>query len=113
MPSLCSAVSDDAKEDLALQYGWYEREADRDIAERYLQAFMNTVALLVQQPEMGMVRRFQNSRLKGIRSFQMQGAFRVHLVFYRIEGDVLVVFRVLHGVRDLPRRLTEPHDSEH
>ncbi len=107
MPSLYSEVSADAKEDLAKQYGWYDREADRDIAERYLQSFKNTVEMLVQQPEMGMVRRFQSSRLKGIRSFQMQGAFRVHLVFYRIEGDVLVVFRVLHGVRDLPRRLNK------
>jgi plasmid stabilization system protein ParE len=38
--------------------------------------------------------------------------FRVHLIFYRVEGECLVVFRVMHGMRDLPRRLIEPPGSE-
>jgi hypothetical protein len=29
------------------------------------------------------------------------------LLFYRIEGDLLVVKRLLHGARNLPRRLSE------
>jgi len=38
----------------------------------------------------------------------LHGAFKVHLIFYRVETEELDVFRVLHGMRDLPRRLTQP-----
>lgn len=34
-----------------------------------------------------------------------EGAFHNHLLFYRVEEEALVLFRVLHGMRDLPRRL--------
>ena len=108
MNALRQEVSDDARQDLAVQYEWYWREAGEDIAERYLAAFRQTLDLIAQQPEMGMLRRFRSPRLRGIRSFQMLRAFRVHTLFYRIETDTLVVFRVLHGMRDLPRRLFDP-----
>ncbi len=65
-----------------------------------------------QDPEAGTLRKFREPRLQGIRSVQVHGAFRVHLVFYRIEDDVLVIFRVLHGMRDLPRGLIEPPESD-
>ena len=103
-----SEVSEDAREDVLGQYGWYLKEAGIKIAERYLAAFRGTVEFLVVQPEAGILRKFRNPRLSGIRSFQMSAPFRVHLVFYRVEGEVLVVFRVLNGMRDLPRRLIEP-----
>ena len=112
MPARRSEVSQDAREDLALQYTWYMNQAGSSIAERYLSAFEQSVRALTLQPEMGMPRRFRDRRLSGIRSIQMHGAFRVHLLFYRIEEDVLVIFRVLHGMRDLPRRLITPPESE-
>ena len=105
-------VSENARLDLARQYEWYELEAGVDIAERYLQAFQQTAQYVTNHPVVGILRRFRDPRLKGIRSVQVHGAFRVHLVFYRIEEDVLVIFRVLHGMRDLPRRLIEPPDSD-
>ena len=105
-------VSDNAGEDLALQYNWYWREAGEDIAERYLTAFRQTIDLIGQQPELGALRKFRIPRLRGIRSFQMVKAFGVHTIFYRIETDTLVVFRVLHGMRDLPRRLLDPPGTE-
>jgi hypothetical protein len=30
------------------------------------------------------------------------------LIFYRYDGTTLCAERVVHGARDLPRRLTEP-----
>lgn len=101
-------VSENAREDLALQYEWYLREAGEHIAERYLNAFRQSLDLISRQPEIGNVRKFRSKQLSGIRSFQLLGAFRVHLVFYRIEAEALVVFRVLHGMRDLPKRLLDP-----
>lgn len=104
-------VSEDARQDLALQYAWYFREAGEGIAERYLDAFRGAVDLLGRQSGIGVQRRFRNPRLKGIRSFQLPAPFRVHLVFYCEESDGIVVFRVLHGMKDLPRRLLEPPGS--
>ena len=101
-------VSEDARLDLSLQYSWYIQKAGVDIAERYLAAFRGVLDLLGRQPGLGVQRRFRNPRLKGIRSFQLPASFRVHLIFYREEGERLVVFRVLHGMKDLPRRLTQP-----
>ena len=82
-----SEVSQDAREDLALQYTWYMNQAGSSIAERYLSAFEQSVRALTLQPEMGMPRRFRDRRLIGIRSIQMHGAFRVHLLFYPKFGN--------------------------
>ena len=112
MAGMRCEVSDDARQDIALQCAWYYREAGEGIAERYLDAFRGTVDLIGRQSGIGVLRRFCNPRLKGIRSFQLPAPFRVHLVFYREEGDGFVVFRVLHGMKDLPRRLTQPPGAE-
>ena len=108
MAAVRCEVGEDARQDLLLQYLWYFREAGTGIADRYLDAFRGAVDLLARQPGVGLQRRFRNPRLKGIRSFQLPAPFRVHLIFYREEGERLVVFRVLHGMKDLPRRLTQP-----
>jgi plasmid stabilization system protein ParE len=38
--------------------------------------------------------------------------FAAHLVFYRLLGEQLSIERVMHGARDLPRRLMELPESE-
>ena len=81
--------------------------AGERVASHYLEAFHMSVSVLVPQPAAGTPRKFRDPRLQGLRSVLMPGAFRVHLVFYRMEEDAVVVFRVLHGMRDLPRRLVE------
>jgi plasmid stabilization system protein ParE len=75
-------------------------------------SLVETLNDLAVQPDLGRVRKFRNRRLAGLRSFQIQGSFHKHLIFYRIEDDTLVLFRVLQGMRDLPRRLLEPPGSE-
>ena len=72
MPVLRSEVSEDARTDLALQYGWYAQGSGKDIAERYLEAFARTAELLFREPGAG-VRRFRSPRLKGIHSLQQIG----------------------------------------
>ncbi|MES2597129.1 MAG: type II toxin-antitoxin system RelE/ParE family toxin [Verrucomicrobiota bacterium] len=107
-----SEVTEDARTDLQLHYEWYLEKADDEIADRYLKSFQHTLSKLVVQPDLGVVRRFRSKRLQGIRSIQFTEAFRVHLLFYRLEEEALVVFRVMHGMRDLPRRLLEHPGSE-
>jgi len=109
---LISDIRTDALLDLDLQYEWYADAADEDLAEHYLAAFHETKEHLCRQPDLVRIRKFRNRRLAGLRSFQIQGSFRKHLIFYRVEDATLVVFRVMQGMRDLPRRLLEPPGAE-
>ena len=109
---LTADIRADALLDLDLQYEWYADAADEDLAERYLSAFHETKEELCRQPDLGRIRKFRNRRLARLRSLQLQGSFHKHLVFYRVEDNTLVVFRVLQGMRDLPRRLLEPPGTE-
>lgn len=89
------------------QYAWYARVAGWDVADRYLAAVDNTLRLLATYPAIGRVRHFKLVRLKGIRAFPVASPFDRHLIFYRFDADVLYAERVIHGARDLPRRLAE------
>jgi hypothetical protein len=40
--------------------------------------------------------------------FRVEAPFHNLLIFYRHDGKVLSVERLMHGSRDLPRRLVEP-----
>lgn len=112
MPSLTIQRTGEASLDIQLQYDWYDAHAGKDIADRYLAAFFETAQSLIVQPDLGRVRKFRNPRLARLRSLQIQGSFHRHLIFYRIENDTLVVFRVIQGMRNLPRRLVEPPGAE-
>jgi plasmid stabilization system protein ParE len=106
--SLSVSISGRAEADLTHQYRWYLDNASAEVAERFLQAFEATVDMLVRQPDLGRVRRFRAPELAGHRSFPVGVRFGVHLVFYRVSEDALSIERVMHGARDLPRRLLEP-----
>jgi plasmid stabilization system protein ParE len=45
--------SDDFLADVERQYEWYAREADWDVADRYLAAVEATCQLLGQHPQLG------------------------------------------------------------
>jgi toxin ParE1/3/4 len=109
--SLRAGISGRAEADLTHQYRWYLENAGVDVAERFLAGFDATVKKLAGQPGLGQRRRFRAKELAGIRSFPVSGHFRVHLIFYRSSGDVLSIERVMHGARDLPRRLLEPPED--
>ena len=89
---------------------WYSREAGAENrGSATVHAFRQTVECLVQKPGVGMLRRFRHPGLKDIRSFADTRSFpcppRVLPSRRREAGRVP---RVLHGMRDLPRRLVEP-----
>jgi toxin ParE1/3/4 len=82
-----------------------------EVAERFLAGFDATVKKLARQPGLGRRRRVRAEELRGIRSFPVSRPFGVQLIFYRSSGDVLSIERVMHGARDLPRRLLEPPED--
>jgi toxin ParE1/3/4 len=69
-------------------------------ALRFLQSAQETFELLARMPELGGVFQVTNPRLSGIRVWQVKG-FENILVFYRPQGRVVEIVRVLHGARDL------------
>lgn len=96
-----------AELDLAFQYRWYAKQAGVEIAERYLAAFDAEIHRLCEQPGIGRARYFRIPELAGMRSKSLPHPFDAHLIFYRADGNLLSIERVLHGARDLPRRLLE------
>ncbi|HWC61513.1 MAG TPA: type II toxin-antitoxin system RelE/ParE family toxin [Verrucomicrobiae bacterium] len=94
--------------DFDQQYRWYLKEAGEAVAERFLHAVETTLRLLLQQPELGPRKNFKNPVLADIRFFRVERPFDKILVFYRHSSKQISIERLMHGSRDLPRRLTEP-----
>ncbi len=107
MSLLPIGISERAEADLSHQYRWYLENASVEVAQQFLAAFDVAVLKLARQPELGRRRKFGAAELAGIRSFPVGGRFGVHFIFYR-GGKSLSVERVMHGARDLPRRLLDP-----
>lgn len=100
-----------AEEDVANQHYWYARHAGLDIAERYLEAFRMAAVSLGIRPDLGRLRLFKDRRLEGIRSLPVTKPFGVHLIFYRVLTGRVQNIRVMHSMRDLPRRLLQPPEA--
>lgn len=96
-----------AEKDLTAQYNWYLQRADQDVAERFVTDFQKMVRKLEKQPYLGRLRQYRPVPLHGIRSISVSRTFQAHLIFYRLEPSDLVIFRVMHGARNLERRLIE------
>jgi toxin ParE1/3/4 len=74
-------------------------------ADRLLEAAEETFKLIAGNPDIGSQRSFR--KLAGIRSRAVTG-FKNYLIFYQTRGETVVIVRVLHGMRDLPRFFIKP-----
>jgi toxin ParE1/3/4 len=93
--------------DFDSQYKWYLAEAGEEVAERFLNAVLATLRSLAAQPDLGRRRKFRHPMLRNLRSLQVKRPFQRVLLFYRVSEDILQAWRLMHGARDLPSRLTE------
>jgi toxin ParE1/3/4 len=105
--SLAVEISAKAEADLLAQHDWYCEKADKETAARYFSAFHQTVTLLSEHPLLGRKRNFKRELAKDVRSIAVSRTFQAHLIFYRLTEDGLLIFRVIHGARDLENRLVE------
>jgi toxin ParE1/3/4 len=103
--------SDDFNRDFDLQYQWYLENADEAVAGSYLEAVLATMRLLATQAGLGRLRKFRHPTLQGILSFRLASPFEVHLLFYRHNSTGLFAERLMHGARNLPKRLMQPPGS--
>jgi toxin ParE1/3/4 len=98
--------------DLEHYAAWYDQEAGWDVAERYLQAVSHTLTLLAEIPGLGHQTFFTTADLQSLHCRAVEPPFQKQLIFYRHDERVLSAERIVHGARDLPRRLTQPPGSE-
>ena len=111
--SLILARSDDFWADLQRQVDSYRDQAGPEVATGYLDAVEATLHQLAKTPGIGRLRFWDWPELAGIRSWRVQKPYRRHLLFYRFDAQTLFAERIIHGARDLPRRLLEsPYESE-
>ena len=94
--------------DFDQQHRWYLQEAGEELSGRFVTAVESTLQFLSTNPDSGHRRKFRHPALSGIRSFRVEPPFQKILVFYRHKATELSVERLMHGARDLPRRLVAP-----
>jgi plasmid stabilization system protein ParE len=95
--------------DVTQQFEWYFDKAGEQLAWRFFTIVDLTLSKLSGQPDLGRLRHFRSPLLRSLRSFRLEPPFQQRLVFYRHKPEELVAERLLHGARDLPRRLVEPN----
>lgn len=100
--------ADEFNADFDHQYHWYVEKAGEEVAERFLRAVADTLPMLAERPDFGRPRKFRHPMLRRLYSFRVESPFQKILIFYRINGNVLEAWRLMHGARNLPRRLLEP-----
>jgi plasmid stabilization system protein ParE len=89
-------------------FGWCVDKAGVAVAWRFLTALDKSLAQLSIQPDLGRPRHFRHPKLRGLRSFSVERPFEKLLIFYRASDEALDAVRLIHGARNLPRRLIEP-----
>ena len=93
--------------DMLKQVDWYRENAGPEVAEGYINAVEATLQSLAKNPGLGRPRFLSWPELAGIRSWRVEPPSRRHLIFYRFDEELLMAERVIHGARDLPRRLLQ------
>jgi len=93
--------------DLAKRLDWYRERAGSDVAEDFVNAVQATLDSLAETPGLGRPRFTKWPELAGLRSFRVNRPFHRHLIFYRFDSERLLAERLIHGARELPRRLLE------
>lgn len=75
-------------------------EDNLDIAVHFLVAVEDSIELLCQNPFLGSVREFDNSRISNIRMILVKN-FHNYQIYYTVGKETIEIVRVLHGSRDL------------
>ena len=74
-------------------------EKSSSTADRFMNAFEETLDFLSNMPEAGASYHSNNPTVQGLRTWRVKG-FQKYVIFYRNERNEIVIVRVLHGARD-------------
>ncbi len=75
-----------------------------ETAQRFFDAVEATFRQIRERPMAYARFEFDHPRLMDVRKCSVQG-FASHLVFFRVDADMVEIIRVLHGARDIPEAL--------
>ena len=100
--------ADKFRADFEKYFAWYVREAGEDVAWRFQTAMEGALERISKLPGVGNPCRLCHPDLKDLRAFRVDPPFHRILVFYRIGKENIEAWRLMHGARDLSRRLLEP-----
>jgi toxin ParE1/3/4 len=89
-------------------FAWYDEKAGEQVAWRFQTALDISLVKISIRPDLGRSRHFHHPKLRGLRSFLVEHPFDKILIFYRANDERLDAVRLMHGARNLPRRLIEP-----
>jgi toxin ParE1/3/4 len=89
-------------------FAWYIDKAGEEVAWRFQTALDDSLVKLSTRLDLGRPRHFRHPKLRGLRSFPVKHPFGNLLIFYRTNDEVLEAVRLMHGARNLPRRLRQP-----
>ena len=87
-----------AEEDLGNIYDYTLSEFGENQAVKYLNGLEQTFLTLIDQPELGRKRDEISVDLRSL-------AYEKHVIFYGIMRESILIVRVLHGSRDIPKFL--------
>ena len=93
--------------DVHFRTAWYAEQGGIELAERFVSAVEATIRRLIENPCIGRRPYPKDSELAELRCVLVELPFRKHFLFYRFADDALFLERLIHGARDLPRRLQE------
>ena len=93
--------------DLQFRAAWYAEQGGPELAERFVDAVESTVRKVSDKPQLGWRPYPGDPDLIDLHSTLVERPFRKHILFYRFTSEELFVERLIHGARDLPRRLRQ------
>jgi toxin ParE1/3/4 len=107
--SLRPEVRTRARGDTVRQFRWYCKHVRIEVADRFLAAVDVKILRLSERPHLGVRCRFPGAgnRFRDYYFVPLPGPFDAFLLFYQFDSTTLQVMRILHGARDIPRRLRE------
>jgi toxin ParE1/3/4 len=95
-----------ARQDVEDEIDWYLEQQAEAAASGFIDALERAYQHISRQPATGSPRYGHALDLPGVRSWPLTRY--PHLVFYIERADHIDVWRVLHGQRDIPARMSEP-----
>ena len=99
--------------DVQFRTAWYAERGGPGLADRFIAAVEATVRKLADNPLRGRRPYPKDRDLHDIHLLRIGKPFHKYMLYYRFTSDALILERLIHGARDLPRRLRDsPLENE-
>jgi len=103
--------SDDFNSDVRREWIFLQQFGDA-LADRFIDRVEQSFCLLARRSGIGHPGRYRHPGLAGLRVWAVDKPFGDWLIFYWDRPRHVHLFRLMHGARDLPRRLVEGWSDE-